>query len=211
MLLTQTSFAEDKVKELPPLNPIYMGEQQMVLITHGSNIYASHLSSYKTPNNFQLLYKIENKNVAILQTVKNNQLITIKSKPFNIQRLMRGEKVTVEVDLYTGHFDRDGMVVYEGISLTFDKQLYFRSFDEIKPSNKRQDYDVVSLKGGYRFYIHQIQKAPSFSHILGVDLQSSCLGSFSTSSPVPEETELQFKFINCGTIKPLYFETDDFK
>lgn len=210
-LLSPISLAEDKVPELPPLDPIYMGEQSMVLISHGSRIYASHLASYKKPNDFQLIYQLENKSVAVLQTVRDNQLVTIKAKPFNIQRLMRGEKVVIQADLYAGHFDRDGMKVYENISLAFDKQLYFRTFDDIKPSSTRQEYDVVSLKDNYTFYIHKIQTAPSFSHILGVDLQSSCLSSFSTSTAVPKETELQYKFINCGTIKPLNFETEDFQ
>ena len=210
LLLTQVSLAEE-VKELPPLDPAYMGVHNMALITHGSIIYATNFPTYKKPNNVQLLYKLENKNLAILQTVRNGQLITIKPKPFNLQRLMRGEKMVIQADLYTGHFQRGGMLVYENIDLVFDKKMYVRTFDDIKPSSKKQEYDVVLLKDNYRFYIHKIQEVPSFNHILGVDLTSSCLNFFRTSSPAPKETELQYKFINCGTIKPLYFETEDFQ
>jgi hypothetical protein len=210
-LLSQVSFAEDKVKELPPLDPAYMGVHGMVLVTQGSSIYASHLPLYKKPHNVQLLYKLDNNNLSILQTVRGGELITIKPKPFNLQRLMRGETMVIQADLYAGHFERGGMLVYENISLSFDKQLYVRTFDDIKPSSTKQEYDVVSLRENYRIYIHRIQEAPSFDHILGVDLQAGCLGRFNTSSPVPKETELQYKFLNCGTIKPLYFETEDFK
>jgi hypothetical protein len=210
-LLSQVSFAEDKVKKLPPLDPAYMGVHGMVLVTQGSSIYASHLPLYKKPHNVQLLYKLDNNNLSILQTVRGGELITIKPKPFNLQRLMRGETMVIQADLYAGHFERGGMLVYENISLSFDKQLYVRTFDDIKPSSTKQEYDVVSLRENYRIYIHRIQEAPSFDHILGVDLQAGCLGRFNTSSPVPKETELQYKFLNCGTIKPLYFETEDFK
>ena len=210
-LLSQVSFAEDGVKKLPPLDPGYMGVHGMVLVTHGSNIYASHLPLYNKPHNVQLLYKLDNNDLALLQTVRDSQLITIKPKSFNLQRLMRGEKMVIEADLYAGHFERDGMLVYDNISLSFDKQLYVRTFDDIKPSSTKQEYDVVSLRKNYKFYIHRIQQAPSFAHILGVDLEAGCLSRFNTSSPVPKETELQYKFINCGTIKPLYFETEDFQ
>jgi len=210
-LLSQVSFAADEVKELPPLDPSYMGVHGMVLFTQGSSIYASKLSDYKKPHNVQLLYKLENKNLAVLQTVRDAQLITIKPKSFNLQRLMRGEKIVIEADLYSGHFERDAMLVYENISLFFNKQMYVRTFDDIKASSTKQEYDFVSLRGGYRIYIHRIQQKPSFDHILGVDIEAGCLGRFNTSSPVPKETELQYKFINCGTIKPLYFETEDFQ
>ena len=211
LLLNQVSFAEDEAKKLPPLDPAYMGVHGMVLVNQGSSIYASHLPLYKKPHNVQLLYKLDNKDLAILQTVRDSQLITIKPKPFNLQRLMRGEKMVIQADLYAGHFERGGMLVYENIPLSFDKQLYVRTFDDIKPSSTKQEYDVVSLRQNYKIYIHRIQQAPSFDHILGVDLEAGCLGRFSTSSPVPKETELQYKFLNCGTMKPLYFETDDFQ
>lgn len=210
-LLSQVSIAEDNVKEPPPLDPAYMGVHGMVLINQGSSIYASHLPHYKKPHNVQLLYKLDNNDLAILQTVRDGQLITVKPKPFNLQRLMRGEKMVVQADLYAGHYKKGGMLVYENISLSFDKQMYVRTFDDIKPSSTQQEYDMVSLKGNYKIYIHRIQKSPSFDHILAVDLVSGCLGRFNTSSPVPKETELQYKFINCGTIKPLYFETEDFQ
>jgi hypothetical protein len=210
-LLSQVSFAEDEVKKLPPLDPAYMGVHGMALVTQGSSIYASHLPRYKKPHNVQLLYKLDNNDLAVLQTVRDSKLITIKPKPFNLQRLMRGEKIVIQADLYAGHFERGGMLVYENIALSFDKQMYVRTFDDIKPSSTKQEYDVVSLRKNYRIYIHRIQQAPSFDHLLGVDLEAGCLGRFNTSSAVPKETELQYKFLNCGTMKPLYFETEDFK
>ena len=210
-LLSQVSFAEDEVKKLPPLDPAYMGVHGMALVTQGSSIYASHLPLYKKPHNVQLLYKLDNNDLAVLQTVRDSQLITIKPKPFNLQRLMRGEKMVIQADLYAGHFERGGMLVYENIALSFDKQMYVRTFDDIKPSSKKQEYDFVTLRKNYRIYIHRIQQAPSFDHLLGVDLEAGCLARFNTSSAVPKETELQYKFLNCGTMKPLYFETEDFK
>jgi len=210
-LLSQVSFAEDEVKKLPPLDPAYMGVHGMVLFTQGSSIYASYLPSYKKPRNVQLIYKLSNSSLAILQTVRDGQFTTIKPKPFNLQRLMRGEEMVIQTSLYSGHFKRGGMVVYDDIPLAFDKQVYLRTFDDIKPSSRKQEYDVVALTKNYKLYIHKIQQAPSFEHILSIDLEAGCFNNFTTSSPVPKETELQYKFLNCGTIKPLYYETEDFQ
>ena len=210
-VFSQVVFAGDEVKKLPPLDPAYMGVHGMVLVTQGSNIYASHLPLYKKPHNVQLLYKLDDYGMAVLQTVRDGQLITIKPKPFNLQRLMRGEKMVIQADLYAGHFERGGMLVYENISLSFNKLLYVRTLNDMKPSSNEQEYDFVSLRKNYKIYIHRIQQAPSFDHLLVVDLTAGCVGRFSTSSPVPKETELQYKFLNCGTIKPLYFETENFK
>tara|TARA_R110000737_G_scaffold15032_4_gene31346 strand:- start:768 stop:1439 length:672 start_codon:yes stop_codon:yes gene_type:complete len=210
IILSSASFAEEEVKELPPLDPAYMGIHGMALFTQGSSIFASHMPLYQMPHNVQLLYKLDNNDLAVLQTVRDGELITVKPKAFNLQRLMRGEKMVIHVDLYAGHFERGGMLVYENLPLSFDKQLYVRAFDDIKPSSSQQEYDVVSLNNNYKIYIHRILQAPSFDHIIGVDLEASCLGRFNTSSAVPKEAELQYKFLNCGTMKPLYFETEDF-
>jgi len=204
-------YAKAEVKELPPLDPSFMGAHNMALVSHSSTIYATLMTTYNRPSNVQLLYKIENKDLAFLQTVRDGQLTTIKTKPFNLQRLMRGEKLVVMADLYAGHFDREGMLVYENIPITFSKKLYVRELDDIKESSTLQEYEMVSLNKSYKIYIHKIQQKPSFAHLLHIDLEAGCLMRFRTSSAVPKELELQYKFLNCGTMKPMYFETESFK
>lgn len=204
-------FAESVPEELPPLDPAYVGVHGMVLMNKSSTIFAYHLPLYHKPHDVQLLYKLDVKDVALMQLVRDNDMVTIKPKPFNLQRLMRGEKVILEADVYTGHFERDGMLVYKNMSLNFAEQLYVRKLDDIKPSSTRQEYDVVSYRKNYKIYIHRLQQAPSFDHLIHIDVTAGCLTKFNTSSPVPKRTELQYKFLNCGTMKPFYFETEDFK
>lgn len=209
LFLSVVCLAEEK-KALPPLDPAYMGIQHMTLFSHASNVYASFMPRYSKPYNVQLLYKLSVKDLALLQTVRDGQLTTIKSKPFNLQRLMRGEKVVVNADIYTGHFGRDGMIVYKDMALEFDKLLYVRKMDDLKKSSQWQQYDVVDLRKSYKIYIHRIDQAPSFDHIIHIDVEAGCLSRFKTSKVVPKETELQYKFINCGTMKALHFESEDF-
>lgn len=214
LLIACTSFislAESAPEELPPLDPAYVGVHGMVLMNNASTIFAYHLPLYHKPHDVQLLYKLDVKNIALVHLVRDNDMVTIKPKPFNLQRLMRGEKVALEADIYIGHFERDGMLVYKNMTLNFAEQLYMRKLDDVKPSSNQQEYDVVSYRKSNRIYIHRLQQAPSFDHIIHIDVNAGCLTKFNTSSPVPKRTELQYKFLNCGTMKPFYFETEDFK
>jgi hypothetical protein len=210
LFFSSLSSAKEE-KPLRPLDPAYMGVHKMALVSKSSTIYAVNLASYQKPYDVQLLYKLGSIDLALLQTVRDGQLTTIKTKPFNLDQLMRGDEVTVFADVYSGHFERDGMLVYENIPLKFNKQLYVRKFDDIKPSSRKQEYDVVSLKKNYKIYVHRIQQAPSYAQLMHIDVEAGCLAKFSTSSAVPKETETQFKFMNCGSMKPLYFETQKYQ
>ena len=210
-MFSSYSVAESVPEELPPLDPAYVGVHGMVLMNKASTIFAYHLPLYHKPHDVQLLYKLDVKNVALVHLVRDNDMVTIKPRPFNLQRLMRGEKIALEADIYIGHFERDGMLVYENMTLNFAKQLYVRKLDDISPSSNNQEYDVVSYRKNNKIYIHRIQQAPSFDHLIHIDVNAGCLPKFNTSSAVPKRTELQYKFLNCGTMKPFYFETEDFK
>lgn len=204
------SVAEDE-QQPPPLDPAYEGVHGMALVSHASKIYASHLPMYKKPHDVQLLYKLDVKDVALVALVRDADFVTIKPEPFNLQRLMRGEKAAITADVYLGHFEREGTVVYEAITLNFDKQLYVRELTDIEDSGRIQTYDVVELGKTSHIFVHQIQKAPSYDHLIHIELESSCINKFATRSAVPSENEVHMKFLNCGTMKPLYYETQDFE
>ncbi|NMP31242.1 hypothetical protein HII17_06690 [Thalassotalea sp. M1531] len=204
-------FAEEE-KQPPPLDPAYEGIHGMALMQKGSTVFASHMPMYAKPHNVQLVYKLEVKDVNLLQVVRDNPLVTVKPEKFNLQRLMRGEELAVKADLYIGHFERDGLVVYEGITLQFDKQLFVRELTEPETSGRVQEYTAVSYnRKNDRLYIHHIQQKPSYDHILHIDLDASCPTKIATSSAVPNQDEIHRRFINCGTMKPLYYETQDFE
>jgi len=204
------SFAESAPEELPPLDPAYVGVHGMVLLNKSSGIFAYNFSGYQKPHDVQLLYKLDVTNIALVQLVRDNDIVTIKPKAFNLQRLMRGEKVALEADVYLGHFERDGMLVYESMTLNFAKQLYMRKLDDIKPSSNQQEYDVVTYRKNNKIYIHRLQQPPSYDHVIQIDVNAGCLTKFNTTSAVPKRNELQYKFYNCGTMKPLYYETENF-
>jgi hypothetical protein len=202
---------EEQKKELPPLNPAYEAEHGMALINQGSRIYAANFAGYKAPSNFQVVYEIENPDVAFLSLVRDEELITLKPKPFNLERLLRGEEFEINADIYSGHYQRGGTLVYKDRTITMSGLLYSREMKDLKESSKWHEYDMINLKGTKRIYIHKIQKAPSFSHMIFVDLTSACMPRIRTSKVVPSKGELTYKFVNCGTLKPLFYDTESYQ
>ena len=208
LLLSTTAFAEEEKVELPPLDPSYNAVHPMALVNRGSSIFAINLPSYRSPHDLQVVYEVKNSNVAFLNFAKNADMITIKPQKFNIQHLMRGDEITITADIYEGDYRQGGTLIYEAKQLELDKQLYARELNELSESSQWHEYDMIELNGTERIYVHKIQKAPSFNHLIFVDLVNACMQKVRTSKRVPPENELTYKFINCGTLKPLFYDAE---
>ena len=198
-------------EEAQPLDPGYEGVHGMVLVSKASTLYAYHMPTYSKPHDAQILYKVGSKMPAVTYLVKDAEMVTIKPQPFNLQRLMRGERLKIVADVYMGHFERGGMLTYEKVELSFDEQLYVRMLNDIEKSSIRQKYDSVSVGTKERILIHQLTEAPSFDHLVLLYEDLSCITEFDTRAVVPGESELLNRLSFCGPMKPLYFETMDFQ
>lgn len=201
---------EEESKQLPPLDPEYMGVHGMVLVNHNSDLLASHLPMYRKPHNAQVIYKIDSKEQALIYLVRDADMVTIEPETFNLQRLIRGEKITLKANVYVGHFERGGMLTYKDVEISFAEQVYLRMLEDLPPATKLQRYDAVPLNNGSRLLVHQIQSAPSYDQLILLYDDVSCLTQFYASSGVPKEGEAFNKLSFCGSMKPLYFETHDF-
>lgn len=199
LLISSLAFAKDEVK----------AEHAMVLFNQGSSVFVANLPTHTLPHNVQIVYKVDVADLPFLELVRDAELVTIKSKPFNIQRLIRGEEIKITADIYLGHYAHGGELVYADRVIELSKQLYGRELNDLSAASDWQEYDMITLQNNERIYIHKIQQAPSYNHLIFVDLHGACLQKFRTSSLVPELSELNRKFINCGTFKPLYYDTEN--
>lgn len=211
LLFNSVVFAADEDTPIEPLDPQYMGIHGMVLVSHASTLYASLLPRYKAPQNMQLLYRVDSKYVPLIQMVADADLVTIKPKPFNLQQLIKGEKLSLNVDVYLGHYQRGGMVTMENVDLMLDKQLYLRMLDSSLATSVKQKYDTVTLTNNLRILVHQIQLAPSYDQLILLLDDVNCVTEFHTTSAVPNPNEIYLKLAYCGSIKPLYYESQDFQ
>jgi hypothetical protein len=205
------TIASEEPAPLPPVDPKYNGDHPMVLISNGPYVYAALLSKYEGIHNVQLIYEIDNRNLALLDLVRDADLVTIKPKPFNLEHLIRGENLTITADVYMGNVERGGLLTYQNVDIEFDKQLYLRKLEEPEKSHIRQKYDSVPLKNNQRLLVHQIQTAPSYAQIILLFDDVTCLTEFASSTAVPQANEIYKKLAFCGSMKPLYAEYQDFQ
>lgn len=202
-------FANDE-PATPASTVTNIGSHIMVLVTFNNNVYASLLPQYRSGLDVQLVYQIDSKYVPLLHLVNDADLVTIKPQPFDLQSLIRGEKLTVKADIYMGHAEKDGSLTLPEIDLNFDTQLYLRVLEDLPPSTTTQVYDAVDLNNGRRLLIHQIQSAPSYDHLLLLLDDVSCLTTFRTTNAVAIPSEIYQKLAFCGSLKPLYYNAEDF-
>lgn len=208
--LTMNSHAEDQ-KKAPPLDPAFMGTHDLVLVSMGTTLFGYFMPDYEKPNSQQIIYKVNTKVPPIRFLVRDADLVTARTKPFNLQRLIRGEQIEVVADVYMGHFDRGGMKLHSETVLSFDEQLYLRTFDDIKPSSIRKVYDKVKVGREEFILVHRLQEKPSYDNLILFDDMVSCITEFTASSPVPNMAQLFNKLSLCGPMKPLYYETQSFQ
>ena len=191
--------------------PDHQSEHKMILMSKASKVFAYYSPTQQSQTHVQLLYQLSVKNFSLVQLVRDNELVTIKTKPFDLQRLIKGGSMKVVADVYIGDYQKGGEKIYSDMALRFGRQLYVRILDELVPSNSTQEYDVVAYnRSNDRIFIHKLQKAPSYDHVIHIKIDSGCLSTFDTSTAVPERVELQYKFMNCGSMKGMYFETEAF-
>lgn len=211
LLSTFVQAKEEKVQ--PPLDPSYMGVHNLILVNGGYTIYASNIPTYSKPGNVQLVYKLKAVEPSLIYMVRDADLVTVKTEPFNIERLMRGERVTIKLDVYMGHYDKGGVLTYKGMPVEFEKQLYSREItkESLQPSSSQHKYDSIILDSKERLLVHQIQLPPSYDQLILFYQNVSCITDITASSAVPSEGELLSKLTMCGAMKPLYYSTDHYK
>ena len=198
------SFAEEPPPP-PPLDPKYMSQHEMVLMSSESDLFATYVPSLRDPKDQQLVYLVDAKGPNLFYLVRDADKVTIKTDKFNLERLIREESVEVNIQAYLGDITKDSQPVYKDIPLNFMKQLYYRDLEDIEPSGLRQTYDIVELNNQDRMLIHKIKNAPSFDHIILVEEAKNCVTQFFASAAVPKQDELLMKLLFCGSIKPLYY------
>jgi hypothetical protein len=211
LLFSTHIWAAKDPEQAQPLDPKFMGVHGMVLMSNGRALFASHLPNYNQPHNAQILYSVDVDDAALLNLVRDADLVTIRPKPFNLQQLIRGDALNLEADVYMGHFERGGSLTFKNMEITLKEQLYLRMLDKLEAPSRIQKYDTVVLKGKQRIVIHQIQASPSYDHLVLLYDDINCITQFSTRSPAPSQDKLNYKLSFCGSMKPLYYETEDLK
>lgn len=212
LLFCFSAVAQEEEVELPPLDPAFEGNYDMVIFNAESRLYAALLTQYKAPRNYQLIYGLDVEKLSILGLVRDADRVTMQTSRFNLQRLLRGEEdVEVTASIHWGDV-RDGVeATYKAENITFSKLIYVNEIKDLEPSNAHQVYDIAEIKSDERLLIHRIKQPPSYVHLILQSSPINCIREFYTTSAVPAEYQIYNKLAFCGSLKPLYYDATHYQ
>lgn len=213
-----------------------MGMHGMVLLTDGTDLYASHLPLYSVPHDYQIVYKVvsthETALIAFLKAQRSHTSsdgrphVTVLPDSFDLNRLVNGDTFSISATFFKGHFERGGLPWLEDADFRFVKQIYTRQIssflnDEDKAENEKERTQktplttstwvtLPSTDEARPLYIYQIQHRPSFDAIVQGEQcpKPELLGTL--ASRTPSVRQLRTAFERCLESHILYFETADF-
>lgn len=202
-----------------------VGFHGMVLVTDGSELYASHLPLYAKPHDYQLVYLLDSANKAQLlerlavtkkdkTPLYQQNMVTLLPAKFDLNRLISGESFEIDTQFFSGHFERGGDKWFHEENLKFVRQVYKRPMTNLpaKTNSNAVNWHTIKVPGSEsQLFIFPIQAAPSFDAIV---LATSCSDKKATLPALPEGfpdfKQLKKTFCACTSSQVLYFETQDF-
>lgn len=205
-----------------------VGSHGMVLITDGTNLYASHLPLYHPPHDLQLIYEVHTSNKPqIIDQLKQHKTITILPSIFDLNILADGQPLSISTQIFNGHFERGGKLWITDTEFKFLKPIYKRALTNLPSKNQKEmAFDTIQVANTKAsIFVHKIQKRPSFDIIV---LGDNCRASVNVTATMfsaellatAENTTLtelnQLVTVPeimkmCDDQQILYFETKDFK
>lgn len=206
------------------------GSHGMVLVTDGTELYASHLPLYVIPHDYQLVYLLESTHKAkLLERLTTTQLteteegkilrfqqnmVTLLPAKFDLNRLINGESFEIDAQFFSGHFERGGEKWFKEENLKFVRQVYKRSMTNNAATAKSIDagwHTLTASNSETQLFIFPIKTSPSFDAIvLGTNCSNTSRPLLASFGGVPDLAKLEEAFSVCDSSQVLYFETQDF-
>lgn len=169
--------------------------------THGmvvfgnKTIYASHLPMFHKPHDYQVILKVDFKNIESSQVVEayeaqkdgGNQQFTLKPGMMDLTEVIDGKITSFPAQLFKGHFEKGG-VNLGPVTVQIEKIVMSKKLDP--QESKNGEYLVFGESGEY-FAAHLIKGLPSFDAILKVKQisHSGHPGQYCRTRWCPQPTE----------------------
>ena len=141
--------------------------------THAT--YASHLPMFHSPHDYQLVLKLNLKEIARTNTLKTyagalkqgETLFTLVPEIMDLTKVIDGTKKTFAASIFLGHFERGGKNLGP-VDVEVDSIVYSKKLDGNQPPLPfEESYLVFGEKGEY-FAAHLIKEKPNFDAIVSV-------------------------------------------
>ncbi len=196
-----------------------IGSHGMVMFTDGQSLYSSHLPLYRSPHDYQLIYRVETQAKEQLIELLSQGMVTILPDKFDLNLLISGNTFVKNTRVFLGHFERGGKEIFTDATFGFAELIFKRKISTLPNKTKtEQFYLIKSATKNTELLIHAIQPRPSFDLIAWLK-NNSCdvIKEFETATIQLDANEVEAladwskKLTSCGTVETLYFETQDFK
>lgn len=192
------------------------GIHGMVLFDRQARL-ASHMPLYHAPHNYQVVLALswEDAVSEVLVTHRqSDELITLVPHRFDLERLHPNHPhplQEIRVDIYTGHFERDGQLYLQDVAVTIESVLYIAEIDTHWNDPKHDQADIAQHCFQYlnwqdnHYLIEHTRPRPGEDLIIQLD---TALG-LETGSPLcAEASSIRISDSQFSLIKNQTFDRD---
>ncbi len=145
--------------------------------THGMVLFgekklmAYHLPMFHKIHARQIVLDLETNSelkAEIVNLHKENKLLTFVPAPFDLDKFLTNPH-TLKGDIYLGHFEKDGVMIHEGVDMNINKVVFNQP---LKKQHPRRNYDNYSLFGTIDdlYLVHLIDGGFHQDHIVKATL-----------------------------------------
>ncbi|WP_281561632.1 hypothetical protein [Thalassomonas sp. RHCl1] len=191
-----------------------IGSHGMVLIyDQQEGIFASHLPLYRSPHNYQIIYKVEVSEHKMIRELLTAGMVTVLPTNFDLNKLISGEAFSVEAQFFQGHFERGGEVKNTG-KISFTKPVLVKKVT--KEHSQAASFYTAAISKTKAIVAHKIQHPPSFDALAFMALPGKAAAETNDvivcDNPKAFDADIISKQLElCGIPAPVYLETRDFE
>lgn len=149
-----------------------IGIHGMALFNVENQFFASHMPLANSIHAHQVIFSIQLPLAIQSQLSMQTDpqiLLSIMPKPFDLHHLINGTLTTFSANIYQGHFERGGKVIFPEVEIKVKKMLLSMPLTE---QNNGQYYFLKTAeKNG--LLVHKIGSKPSFDQVFAVGFREN--------------------------------------
>ena len=145
-----------------------MGIHGMAIFNVDGQFIASHMPLANSIHAHQVIFSIQlppKIQSALAEQTEQQMLFSIMPEPFDLHHLLDGALTSFSANIYQGHFERGGTVIFPEVKINVKKILL--SMPLIKQKNGRYYFIRTAERSG--LVVHKIGSKPSFDQIFSVN------------------------------------------
>lgn len=204
------------------------GLHGMIIFGNQDGLYAVHLPMFHAPHDYQVVLRIHLadpvQDAELKQRLQQTPTLwTLEPEQFDLLRLTSKAVAPLlhfQARIFSGHFERDGILKYADTQIMVDETLVFRQLNPRFAASRKISYWQIGT-GIQRFLLKQIDARPDFDHLLRIQvkphsattsLQLKRSGTQNTQKPERQALEKELQ-ATCGTgakiVSEIYFDHAD--